>query len=439
LNSSLTFNIIDAPMGAGKTTAIINMINANTDTNKRFIVCTPYITECERIAKATGAKTPFGKKKECFMEYLKGTENIVCTHKLCDLFDDGIRDILKQSKQKNILVIDETPNLIKNIVGSRHLASKDDSAFVDRFSSGDIALIQNAGLIYLSDDCSRVCWNNDNDYNKPDNIGVFASIKRYAETCDLYNYGASKDISKINSIIALTKQELFTWFDEVWIFSYMVKGSLLDNYCQLNKIDISYYHIENSQDIIQGYKFEYPPNLDRLEVIHDDKLNFNNWKPSLAKNWYIQQKIKKTNKELDILKKRARACKDKYKGKNEPYYWTTFTDNIDDIVSKNIAKKCFIPCNQKAKNDLKNCTFVMYLCNRFINPNISNWLQSVGLSFDDDLYALSELIQFVYRSNLRVSESDKKVSVYVPSFRMRGLLDDYIQDSKMYKTVKEVA
>ena len=47
------------------------------------------------------------------------------------------------------------------------------------------------------------------------------------------------------------------------------------------------------------------------------------------------------------------------------------------------------------------------------------------LEFDNDNYALSELLQFIWRSNVRVKDSDKPVYVLVPDKRIRQLLQDF--------------
>ena len=54
-------------------------------------------------------------------------------------------------------------------------------------------------------------------------------------------------------------------------------------------------------------------------------------------------------------------------------------------------------------------------------------LISKGLKVSDDVYALSELVQFVYRTNLRDSTSDKTVYIYIPSVRMRNLFNEWVQ------------
>ena len=43
------------------------------------------------------------------------------------------------------------------------------------------------------------------------------------------------------------------------------------------------------------------------------------------------------------------------------------------------------------------------------------------------MYALSELVQFVYRTNLRDSTSNQTVYIYIPSARMRNLFNEWVQ------------
>ena len=54
-----------------------------------------------------------------------------------------------------------------------------------------------------------------------------------------------------------------------------------------------------------------------------------------------------------------------------------------------------------------------------MNPIIKNFFEQNGICINEDGYALSELIQFIFRSAVR---NGKKVDVYIPSIRERELL-----------------
>ena len=67
---------------------------------------------------------------------------------------------------------------------------------------------------------------------------------------------------------------------------------------------------------------------------------------------------------------------------------------------------------------------VAYLANRYMNPMIKNFFVSKGIKIDEDNYALSELIQFLFRSQIRTGNP---INVYIPSSRMRNLLKSWIE------------
>ena len=87
---------------------------------------------------------------------------------------------------------------------------------------------------------------------------------------------------------------------------------------------------------------------------------------------------------------------------------------------------------------------VAYLCNRFFDVTCTKFLEQRAeaeknpeLKFNNDNYALSELVQFVWRSNVRVRESSQPVYVWIPNKRMRTLLQDF--QKRADKTLKKRA
>jgi hypothetical protein len=86
---------------------------------------------------------------------------------------------------------------------------------------------------------------------------------------------------------------------------------------------------------------------------------------------------------------------------------------------------------------------VAYLCNRYFDVNCTNYLarlaeeeQNPELRFNNDTFALSELLQFIWRSNVRVKDSDQPVYVYIPDRRMRELLYAFMEKAKVNASVK---
>ena len=59
-----------------------------------------------------------------------------------------------------------------------------------------------------------------------------------------------------------------------------------------------------------------------------------------------------------------------------------------------------------------------------IKDNRSNFFRSKDVKVDENTFALSELIQWMFRSQLR---DGKKINIYIPSKRMRTLLENWLQ------------
>jgi hypothetical protein len=48
-----------------------------------------------------------------------------------------------------------------------------------------------------------------------------------------------------------------------------------------------------------------------------------------------------------------------------------------------------------------------------------------GNNIDKDIFALSEMVQFIWRSAIR---NEQQINVYIPSKRMRNLLEQWLND-----------
>ena len=53
--------------------------------------------------------------------------------------------------------------------------------------------------------------------------------------------------------------------------------------------------------------------------------------------------------------------------------------------------------------------------------------------FDADLWALQEMLQYIWRSRIRgnentVNKQDRAINLYIPSKRMRNLLEQWLND-----------
>lgn len=79
---------------------------------------------------------------------------------------------------------------------------------------------------------------------------------------------------------------------------------------------------------------------------------------------------------------------------------------------------CFVSCNARATNAFSDRSVLVYAINMFYNPMIKGFFLEHGVPFDEEQYALSCMIQWVWRSRIR---NGQPISIYIPAKRMREL------------------
>jgi hypothetical protein len=105
--------------------------------------------------------------------------------------------------------------------------------------------------------------------------------------------------------------------------------------------------------------------------------------------------------------------------------WTTVKAAEAKLQGNGYTKGCFVPHNCRATNDYGHKTACAYVLNRFMHPSIVNFLKSRGIKVEQDIYALSELLQWLFRSAIR---NGHPINLYIPSERMRTLLKQWLND-----------
>ena len=87
--------------------------------------------------------------------------------------------------------------------------------------------------------------------------------------------------------------------------------------------------------------------------------------------------------------------------------------------------KAFVTFNAKATNQFKDRDCLVYVANLFMNVNEKKFYKMHGIEVNEDVYALSIMIQWIWRSAIRDGGT---VNLYIPSKRMRTLLIDWMED-----------
>ena len=89
----------------------------------------------------------------------------------------------------------------------------------------------------------------------------------------------------------------------------------------------------------------------------------------------------------------------------------------------------------KATNEYRDRHYMVYLVNLFMNVGEKTFYAKHGIEADDDMYALSIMVQWIWRSAIRDGD---EIYLYIPSRRMRTMLIDWIEKaSKGGNTIEQ--
>ena len=144
---------------------------------------------------------------------------------------------------------------------------------------------------------------------------------------------------------------------------------------------------------------------------------------SMSSTWY------KRNIDNLIMKIIKNNCENYFKNITKTptnlNMWTTFKEYKGLIKGKGYTKG-FVSLSTRATNEYIDKSSIAYLSNRYLNPIIKNFFINYGIEIDEDGYALSEIIQFLFRSKIRNGE---EINVYIPNIRMRNILKKWIKNN----------
>ncbi len=79
----------------------------------------------------------------------------------------------------------------------------------------------------------------------------------------------------------------------------------------------------------------------------------------------------------------------------------------------------------KATNNYSQADHLAYLVNVFIDSNFIKASSADDIKLSQDHYALSTLLQWLFRSAIR---NNQPIDLYIPSERMRNLLEQWLYE-----------
>lgn len=418
-------SIVDSIMGGGKTTAALQKINRGY--GLRFIFVTPFLPEVDRVLENTRdfyqPKELGNGKLDSLHDLLCDGKNIVCTHALFLRATAETMQLIYHGKY--ILILDEALEILHEYNSVVPVSKQVNDKTVKW-------LIKTNSL--KVDDCFNAVWSGDEEEGFQ-----FSEIVKFSE---------NKTLRYVrNNLYVEYDPEIFRTFQQIFVLTYLFKGSMLDFFFKMHDF---HYEMLSARGIGDG-KFEFCEYSDEQEMkkqfaklitIYDGPYNaFGRDNPTA---YSIKWLKKRTPEDIDLIKKNMRNYKNAVNAASDDVMWTTsisggmreklmqkgfkyikkLTAEEKKLPEKELRRQCqFVSCTARATNDFANRHTLMYLLNRYFNPNMQDFFSVRGYKLDEDQFALSELLQWIWRSAIRNGEP---INLYIPSSRMRNLLQNWL-------------
>lgn len=463
----IDIEVVSAVCGEGKTTSMVNKIKEyfKKGSDDLYVYITPYLQGCHDIAGTSPIKNDeyqrperdkfgqivytdgeynlacmkfkhpnnqngFGSKAEGLRYLMSKGENIVSTHSLFLNLNLNTLD----NASKYTLVIDESLDIYDRC---KILPDK------------EIKKLLRIGVLYLKDGNMTVGFNRE----------LFGSVKGLLDGEDAVEDTTYEPLATLcdnnqllvvngNVLVWEFSSEILKMFKKVYILTYLFEGMEMSTYLKKHKLPYNLH-----KGVKSGKDFKH-----LIDIVYDDKLNAigDGYYDLSASNTKISRKPRVMPKERDYdtvekynaavkryhkymegvdeksvsatirnetLRKNLHTIMTRWGAKSGDRYFTCIAANKSVVAGKNY-KTAWLPYSIRATNDYIETEHVAFLMNVFMQPIIKQACDSGEAKVDEDLVSLSYLIQFLFRSRLRKGEP---IKLYIPSSRMRGLLEDYLE------------
>lgn len=436
--------VIDSMPGAGKTRWMINYMN-KLPKSERIIYITPLITETERIKEQCpkrnfvlpNGRAGQGYKFNHFKDLLRQKRNISSTHALFLTIDEEMIDLIREGNY--ILVLDE----VLNIIDDAGFYKDNDGSDIDgkeMIVNEDMSILQSEGSITVDDYC-KISWN---EGAKP--LHLYKNFKQAIDKEQIYYVSNSR-------LLWIFPPQIFkNTFKEIFVMTYQFNYQLQASYFKYFDIPFKQSGIIKKMNSDSDYRFtkvsytkylEYDKLLrielkELIEIYKSENLNsFGNLKKTLSKYGTGLRLSKSgydsmTDKDFELIGTKATTYqKNVLKDRTATVMWTTYKDYKKNIRKPKrgtnskvrLTEKSFVSLNSRATNDYRDKTGLIYLVDRYPIPSYNTMLSKKGASINKDEFAISEMLQWIFRSAIR---DGKKIQIFIPSERMRCLLESWL-------------
>ena len=404
--TSRPIKIIDKPCGSGKTTAMIN----NFNNNEKYLVIVPLMSEVERVieqSKEVSFVQPHANDNEAGTKFASLEEqlllgcNIVSTHKvyenLIPLANAGLLDDYH-------IIIDEVPDIVHPI------ASKSSTSIQEFYvASGYMEVDEESGLI------------------KP--------TQKWIEQQDQVSDTLSPKIltAAMSGCLYLQDNKMFIWAlpstilqagRSLTVLTYKSEGSMFLSY--LRKLQLPYI-VEKDENLEAEFLLKAASliTVEDIPALSKHKLSYTGQQKGQRLAKYVSS-LNNALKNLKARKLRSVDVENILITCKKDAWVEASNDNKTKagVFAKNsrLSEATWVANTTRGTNDYAHCSHLIYLYDQHPNQYLTRWLGDSSREFSDQ-YALTELVQWVWRSRIRKGEP---ITLYLPCPRMRELFEEWL-------------
>ena len=420
-NMNKEIKIADYPCGSGKTTRMIE----NFKEDRKYLVILPMLTEVTRVVEGSkdiefvqphANDNEQGTKTSSLEAQLLLGNNIATTHEMYERLVPMVKAGLLDDYD---IIIDEVPKVVEMVTSKSKTSIQE--FYLD---TGYMDVDATTGLVRPT----MKWWQNRDDVSDT----LSPKILNFAETGCLY-------LQEGKMFIWALPQSILTAGRSVTVMTYKSEGSMLLAY--LRKLELS-YEVSNDNELEEDFRAKAAAliTIEGIPALSKTNFSYTAQVKGMASSSYAN-KIARSLKNLkerklvgvDINNILLTSMKDAWiKAANDN---NRDTEDEDETPKKNIKPGVFakdsrmkdvnwIANTTRGTNDYMHCSHLIYLYDQNINFIVAWWLGDSSKAFND-AYALTELIQWVWRSRVRRGEP---ITLYLPTLRMRKLFEEWLYD-----------
>lgn len=422
--------ILDSIMGSNKTNGILKWMDSNPD--QKYLYISPLLSEVDSSSRLqtdlkhitfeypdVDLESGISNKSDDLLDKLKNNCNIGATHSLyLSMTEEHLYEI---DSRGYCVVIDEELGVIDSF---------------DRYSVDDLTYLLEKCDISICADDGMISWvGND--------VGVKNKYKYFSTLCNSKSVYATKR----NDTMMVTQLpiKLFTCAKRVIIMTYMFDGNILDSFLKLKKVETrTFTEVETTKvnkAEIRKLITLVPPSLDVSKIgMSSMKYTKNSKEDCIVISNYIRSVCRQYEAlSIDVMYTFPKALVEsnrkngkKIRPKSFIEYKLPVLDNTGvQVIEKGKPKfdkfPCWLYASCRATNKYSFKWCLIHAYDRYPNAVVETYLQDYGVNPKRNVFATSEICQWVWRSRIRKGEP---IVLAIANKRMYTLFKDWLDEEK---------